>query len=96
VVQDGHIICVSDMTSGKICRSLDDGAESKVDVVLDFKGGSLALGLMSYGSPLSLVEISLEPSTNDGVVLNPLVDGNLPSILGDNMTIICAVDGLQF
>ena len=66
------------------------------DEFIDLKGGSLAPGLTSYGSPLGLVEISLEPSTNDGVVLDPLVDGNLPSILGKDTAIIRAVDGLQF
>ena len=67
-----------------------------MDEVVDLKGRSLAPGLTSYGSPLSLVEIRLEPSTNDVTVLDPLVDGNLPSILGKDAAIIRAVDGLQF
>ena len=67
-----------------------------MDEVVDLKGGSLAPGLTSYGSPLGLVEIRLEPSTNDVTVLDPLVDGNLPSILGKDAAIIRAVDGLQF
>jgi hypothetical protein len=68
------------------------------DEFVDLHGGSLAPGLTSYGSPLGLVEIQLEPSTNDGVVLDPLVDGNLPSILGKDTAIVraSAVDGLQF
>jgi len=93
VIQDGLIVCVCDRTSSSFCESLDG---TEVDEVIDLKGGSLAPGLTSYGSPLGLVEISLEPSTNDGVVFDPLVDGNLPSILGKDTTIIRAVDGLQF
>jgi len=94
LVQDGHIVCASDETSRSFCGSPD--GEGEVDEVIDLKGGSLAPGLTSYGSPLGLVEIRLEPSTNDGDVLDPLVDGNLPSILGKDTAIIRAVDGLQF
>ena len=94
LVQDGHIVCVGDGTPGSFCENPDNEAE--VDEVVDLKGGSLAPGLTSYGSPLGLVEISLEPSTNDGTVLDPLVDGNLPSISGKDTAIIRAVDGLQF
>ncbi|KAF8801695.1 amidohydrolase [Phlegmacium glaucopus] len=93
VVQDGRIVCAGDGTSGSFCGSID---EAEVDEVVNLRGGSLAPGLTSYGSPLGLVEISLEPSTNDGVVLDPLVNGNLPSILGKDTAIIRAVDGLQF
>ena len=67
-----------------------------MDETINLEGGSLAPGLTSYGSSLGLVEISFEPSTNDGVVLDPLVDGNLPSVLGKDTSIIRAVDGLQF
>ena len=94
LVQDGHIVCVDDRNSGSFCGSLD--AEAEVDEIINLKGGSLAPGLTSYGSPLGLVEIGLEPSTNDGLVLDPLVDGDLPSILGKDTAIIRAVDGLQF
>ena len=67
-----------------------------VDKVVDLKRGLLAPGLTSYGSLLGLVEIRLEPSMNDSVVLDPLDDGNLSSILGTDMTIIHAMNGLQF
>jgi len=90
LVQDGQMVCIDDGTMSSFCGGPD------VDEVVDLKGGSLAPGLTSYGSPLGLVEISLEPSTNDGVVLDPLDDGNLPSILGTDTSIIRAVDGLQF
>ena len=89
LVQDGRMICI-DSGGFSFCGGPD------VDEVVDLKGGSLAPGLTSYGSPLGLVDIRLEPSTNDGVVLDPLDDGNLPSILGTDTGIIRAVDGLQF
>lgn len=87
--QDGLLVCVSDGIT-------DCGSGPAVDEVIDLKGGSLTPGLTSYGSPLGLVEISFEPSTNDGFVLDSLADGNPPSILGKDTTIIRAVDGLQF
>jgi hypothetical protein len=85
LIQDGLLVCVGDRCGNPT-----------VDEVIDLKGGSLAPGLTSYGSTLGLVEISSEPSTNDGVVLDPLVGDNLPSILGKDTAIIRAVDGLQF
>ena len=57
-------------TPGWFCGSSDN--EAKVDENL--KGGSLAPGLTSYGFPLGLVKIYLEPSTNDGTALDPLID----------------------
>ena len=87
-VRDGQILCV-DTRNG--CGEYKD---QEIDQVVDLQGGSLAPGLTTYGSPLGLVEIRLEPSTNDGFVHDPLVDGNMPSILGNR--IIRAVDGLQF
>ncbi|KAG1765832.1 hypothetical protein EV702DRAFT_1272051 [Suillus placidus] len=63
-----------------------------VDVV-DLEGGTITPGLTTFGAPLGLVEIRLEPSTNDGRVHNPL-DGDLPAVLGD--TVMRAQDGLMF
>lgn len=88
LLQDGVLVCVGDVDS--VCGGGD------ADEFVDLEGGSLAPGLTSYGSPLGLVEILLEPSTNDGAVLDPLVDGNLPSVLGKDTAIVRAVDGLQF
>jgi hypothetical protein len=47
------------------CTALND-----VEVV-DLQSGSLSPGLVSFGSPLGLQEIDVEPSTNDGTVLDP-------------------------
>lgn len=89
-VRDGQILCVVD--GNDHCGEYE---HQVIDEVVDLHGGSLLPGLTTYGSPLGLVEIRIESSTNDGEVHDPLVDGNMPSILGSH-TIIRAVDGLQF
>ena len=89
VVRDGIIACVD---KGDSCRYLTD---DDVDVI-DLQGGSLAPGLTTFGSPIGLVEIRFEPSTNDGEVYDPL-DKDVPSLVGGGeQAIIRAVDGLQF
>ncbi|PFH48338.1 hypothetical protein AMATHDRAFT_65765 [Amanita thiersii Skay4041] len=90
VLRDGKVECVG--------ATQDDCAVDDIEEdvkVVDLKGGSLAPALTTFGSPVGLVEIQLEPSANDGQVLDPLTNGNLPGILG-NETIVRAVDGLQF
>ncbi|KIJ09655.1 hypothetical protein PAXINDRAFT_87177, partial [Paxillus involutus ATCC 200175] len=87
VVHDGNIICSSPATCPGYLTD-DEHAET-----IDLKGGSIVPGLTIYGTPLGLVEIRLEPSTNDGRVFNPL-SGDPPAILGDGL--IRAIDGLQF
>jgi imidazolonepropionase-like amidohydrolase len=89
-VRDGQIICVDAGNS-----SCGEYKDQEINQVVDLQGGSLAPGLTTYGSPLGLVEIRLEQSTNDGDVRDPLVD-DIPSILGSHNAIIRAVDGLQF
>lgn len=61
---------------------------------IDLEGGSIAPGLISYGSPLGLEEIQGERSTHDGIVFDPLT-GSIPSILAGS-ELIKAADGLQF
>lgn len=92
VLRDGNIVCVGETRDG--CRDADM-AETAEDLVIDLNGGSLAPALTTFGSPLGLMEIKSEPSTNDGNVWDPLTNGDPPSIIG-NETIIRAVDGLQF
>lgn len=67
----------------------------EMEEIVDLEGGSLAPGLTTFGSPLGLVEIQMEKSTNDGVVIDPLM-GKVPSIVGGDEAVIRAVDGLQF
>ncbi|KZT52271.1 carbohydrate esterase family 9 protein [Calocera cornea HHB12733] len=82
LVKNGDIVCTGS------CSGLASSAR-----VVDLEGGSLAPGLTSYGSPLGLMDIPFESSTNDGVVFD--LFGNLaPSVLGGQ--IIRAVDGVQF
>ena len=89
VVKDGIIICTD---RGESCHDISQG---NLDII-DLQGGSLAPGLTTFGSPIGLVEISMESSTNDGTVYNPL-EKDIPSIIGGGeLSIIRAVDGLQF
>lgn len=69
--------------------------ENENEEIVDLQGGSLAPGLTTFGSPIGLVEIRLEASTTDGVVIDPLT-GSVPSIVGGAEAIIRAADGLQF
>lgn len=92
VVQDGKIVCVQ----GRADDCADEIVGAAGADFIDLKGGSIAPGLTTYGSPLGLVEIRLEPSTNDGGVLDPLVNGDLPSLLKGKAGVIRAVDGLAF
>ncbi|PPQ72507.1 hypothetical protein CVT24_004823 [Panaeolus cyanescens] len=96
IVQSGKIVCVEGVASlsSDMCKPLFSPSLPADVIELDLQGGSIAPGLTSYGSPLGLVEIAQEDSTNDGVVPDGLV-GGVPSILGDG-TLIKAVDGLQF
>lgn len=71
-----------------------DEEGSDVDIV-DLKGGAIAPGLVSFGSPLGLQEIQGEASTYDGSVYEPLL-GNVPAIVGGSGVMIRAADGLQF
>ncbi|GLB34476.1 putative carbohydrate esterase family 9 protein [Lyophyllum shimeji] len=88
VVRDGSVVfCSRD--------SFYECDDSRVQEVVDLQGGSLAPGLTTFGSPLGLAEIRLEPSTTDGVVKDPLT-GSVPGIVGGNDAVIRAVDGLQF
>ncbi|KAG1735265.1 uncharacterized protein EDB91DRAFT_1250481 [Suillus paluster] len=82
-VEDGRVVCIGQCS---------DFTEGDVEIV-DLEGGTITPGLTSFGAPLGLVEIRLEPSTNDGRVHNPL-DGDLPTVLGDK--IMRAKDGLMF
>jgi hypothetical protein len=90
-VRDGVLTCAS---PGSTClfAAQDEGG---IEEVIDLKGGSMAPGLTSFGSPLGLTEIRMEPSTNDGDVYDPLIHG-VPSILGGDRAIMRAVDGLSF
>ncbi|KAJ3507229.1 hypothetical protein NLJ89_g6423 [Agrocybe chaxingu] len=89
IIEDGRIVCVEGTASS--CTT-----SVRVDETIDLRGGSIAPGLTTYGSPLGLVEIRQEASTNDGSVPDPLT-GSVPSIVrGTGDGVIRAVDGLSF
>ncbi|KAJ3886962.1 composite domain of metallo-dependent hydrolase [Lentinula edodes] len=62
---------------------------------VNLHGGSLAPGLLSYGSRLGLVHIAGEATTQDGEVFDNLMD-EVSSALGREAVVIRAKDGLQF
>lgn len=86
VVQNGTITAIS--STGLL-------PQFSTSEFIDLRGGSISPGLTTFGSPLGLVEIDAEASTNDGLVFDPLVD-RVPSIVGGDAALVRAVDGLQF
>ncbi|KAJ7454753.1 carbohydrate esterase family 9 protein [Mycena latifolia] len=84
VAENGRITCV-----GICSRDVTDAT------VIDFQGGSISPGLVSFGSPLGLEHIAQEYSTVDGTIYDPLKDG-VPEIIGGDGAIIRAADGLLF
>ncbi|KIK64860.1 hypothetical protein GYMLUDRAFT_258822 [Collybiopsis luxurians FD-317 M1] len=90
VVENGKVVCVG---------RTSEGCSTNVYLnarTVDLRRGSLAPGLLSFGSPLGLVHITQEPSTQDGTVLDSLTN-KVPAILGGDLkAVIRAADGLQF
>jgi hypothetical protein len=91
IARDGDITCAA---PGSECLSTAE-AGGGVEEIVDLQGGSMVPGLTSFGSPLGLVEIRLESSTNDGNVYDPL-KADIPAILGGVQSVIRAIDGLAF
>ncbi len=97
LVRGGKIVCVSNNSDNDSCAArFHNGGGGTNKKLIDLEGGVLAPGLTSFGSPLGLVEIRLEPSTNDGSVLDNLSEAgsSLTSLVGGGA--VRAVDGLQF
>ncbi|KAG6832608.1 hypothetical protein H0H92_014444 [Tricholoma furcatifolium] len=90
VVQDGYVVCSG--TQAQCLSTLDASGAT----IMDLKGGSIAPGLVSFGSPLGLHHIEQEDSTNDGDVFDPFVDRGVPKVVGGDTAIVRAVDGLLF
>ncbi|KAJ2931515.1 hypothetical protein H1R20_g5580, partial [Candolleomyces eurysporus] len=93
VVEKGRITCSGDQDSCGL-QALQKRGGSDVEFV-DLEGGSVAPGLVSFGSPLGLEHINEEPSTNDGVIFDPLTE-KVPALLGGDTALIMASDGLEF
>lgn len=86
VVEDGKITCMG------MCVDIESQPSSKI---FDVRGGSIAPGLMTFGSPLGLEEITGEPSTTDGETYDAF-RRNVPKILDDTGAVVRAVDALMF
>lgn len=89
VVEEGKITCVGTSAS---CVLLELAEEPEL---IDLKGGSLSPGLVTFGSPLGLVHMEGETSTADGWVTDPL-ESLVPKILGGDVAVVRAADGLEF
>ncbi|QRW21792.1 carbohydrate esterase family 9 protein [Rhizoctonia solani] len=74
VVSSGRITCV-----GSASRCSSSLSNTKV---VDLAHGSLSPGLISFGAPLGLEEISAESSTNDGTVPDPFDENGVPKVAG--------------
>ncbi|KZT72054.1 composite domain of metallo-dependent hydrolase [Daedalea quercina L-15889] len=89
VTSEGKVVCAG---SAAECPSSLYDARAEI---LNLAGGAVAPGLVTYGSPLGLEEITAEDSTIDGYALDPLTD-TIPEIIGGRSAVAAAVDGLQF
>ncbi|TFY54437.1 hypothetical protein EVJ58_g8865 [Rhodofomes roseus] len=87
VFDEGRLVCVR-----TDCVNVDG---SDVVAELDLRGGSIAPGLMSFGSPIGIEEIAGEPSTGDGLLYDPFLS-DAPGILDDKGGMVRAADALQF
>jgi hypothetical protein len=89
LVQNGTVVC-----SGIRASCMTPAISEDVHIV-DLQGGSVSPGLVSFGSPLGLEEIAMEPSTNDGPV-SDILSKDIPKVLGEVAAVVQAVDGLTF
>lgn len=90
VIRNGKVACAGSDAQCGVMRAKMAGVP-----IVDLEGGSIAPGLLSYGAPLGLEEISAEASTGDGVAPAPLV-GSAPSLVGGDKYLAQAIDGLSF
>ncbi|KAF6761161.1 amidohydrolase [Ephemerocybe angulata] len=91
LVEKGRIACAGDQAT---C-GLHTLRERKDIEYVDLEGGSIAPGLVTFGSPVGLEQINEEPSTNDGAIYDSLTD-SVPALLGGNTAVVRASDGLDF
>ncbi|KAH8080277.1 carbohydrate esterase family 9 protein [Cristinia sonorae] len=89
VVENGRVSCSGPANA---CSSVPIANRTQM---IDLKGGSVSPGLTTFGQAIGLEEIFLESSTNDGTVYDVFED-KIPEIIGGDMGMIRAVDGLQF
>ncbi|KAI0819971.1 hypothetical protein BC628DRAFT_1399702 [Trametes gibbosa] len=92
IVSAGRVVCYG---YGTTCSAHLSFYSDTKKLSINLQGGAVQPGLVSYGSSLGLAEIAMEPSTGDGVVIDPLDPVQSP-LLGTGGHIVRAVDGLQF
>jgi len=85
IAEGGKISCL-----GNACVSTDREATA-----VDLKGGTIAAGLMTFGSLLGTEEIASELSTGDGRAYDAMIK-DVPAILDDKGAIIKTRDALMF
>lgn len=90
VIRNGSIVCSGDELCSKVAP-----LDPSTFLTIDLEGGSISPGFVSFGSPLGLQHMDQEPSTNDGIVYDPLLQP-IPNILAGNSAIMHAVDGLEY
>ncbi|KAK2466065.1 hypothetical protein APHAL10511_001707 [Amanita phalloides] len=86
VVQNGQITCIAP----NCAKVAGNGGE-----IVDLRGGVIAPGIMTFGSPLGLEEIESEPTTGDGEP-DDAFKTNIPKILDDVGGVLRAMDALMF
>ncbi|KAH9858830.1 hypothetical protein C2E23DRAFT_800280 [Lenzites betulinus] len=92
VVSAGRVVCSG---HGPTCDAHLSSNSDADTTSINLQGGAVQPGLVSYGSSLGLADIAMEPSTADGVVIDPFDPVQSP-LLGTNGYIVRAADGLQF
>lgn len=90
VICNGSIVCSGNETCPQVV-SLDPASF----LTIDLEGGSISPGFVSFGSPLGLQHMNHEPSTNDGIVYDPLLQPILNIPLGSSAD-VHAADGLEY
>ncbi|KAH9855025.1 composite domain of metallo-dependent hydrolase [Lenzites betulinus] len=86
IVDRGRVSCV-----GPVCEGEGRNAEVRVDL----RGGTIAPGMMTFGTALGIEEIQSEPSTGDGTPFDPLYQ-DVPKIMGDVGGLVRVDDALIF
>lgn len=89
VITSGRITCTGTHISCSTSSLLSSPSTYRL---VNLANGSLSPGFTSVGSPLGLVEILQEASTQDGLIINPVTGESK----GGEAAVVKAVDGLQF